>query len=74
MAKIRELEEARKMTTLILCRFCLVRKNLNSGAQALTVASGDDTEVGLILAISSIFSCLRNISDLNICPAHRYSL
>ena len=30
--------------------------------------------VGLILARSSIFSCLRNISDLNICPAHRYSL
>ena len=40
----------------------------------LTAASGVDTEVDLILARSSIFSCPPNISDLNICPAHRYSL
>ena len=40
----------------------------------LTAASGVDTEFDLILARSSIFSCPPNISDLNICPAHRYSL
>ena len=39
-----------------------------------TAASGVDTEVDLILARSSIFSCPPNISDLNICPAHHYSL
>ena len=40
----------------------------------LTAASGVDTEVDLILARSSIFSCPPIISDLNKCPAHRYSL
>jgi len=33
-----------------------------------------DTEVDLILARSSIFSFPSNISDMDICPAHRSSL
>ena len=40
----------------------------------LTAASGVETEVDLILARSSIFSFPPNISEINICPAHRYSL
>ena len=36
--------------------------------------SGVDTEVELILARSSIFSFPSNISDMDICPAHRSTL
>ena len=40
----------------------------------LMTGSGVDTEVELILARSSIFSFPSNISDMDICPAHRSSL
>ena len=49
--------------------------NLGGGVEIRwDTGSGVDTEVELILAGSSIFSFPSNISDMDICPAHRSSV
>ena len=56
---------------LLTCNKDISRHKSSLG---LMTGSGIDTEVELILARSSIFSFLSNISDMDICPAHRSSL
>lgn len=59
------------LVPLLTCNKDISRHKSSLG---LMTGSGVDTEVELILARSSIFSFPSNISDMDICPAHRSSL
>ena len=59
------------LVPLLTCNKDISRHKSSLG---LMTGSGVDTEVELTLARSSIFSFPSNISDMDICPAHRSSL
>ena len=59
------------LVPLLTCNKDISRHKSSLG---LMTGSGVDTEVELILERSSIFSFPSNISDMDICPAHRSSL
>ena len=59
------------LVPLLTCNKDISRHKSSLG---LMTGSGVDTEVELILARSSIFSFPSNISDMDICPAHRSTL
>ena len=59
------------LVPLLTCNKDISRHKSSLG---LLTGSGVDTELELILARSSIFSFPSNISDMDICPAHRSSV
>ena len=63
--------EDQDLVPLQTCNKDISRQKSSLG---LMTGSSVDTEVELIVAKSSIFSFPSNISDMDICPAHRSSL
>ena len=59
------------LVPLLTCNKDISRHKSSLG---LLTGSGVDTDLELILARSSIFSFPSNISDMDICPAHRSSV
>ena len=63
-----------KVQDLVPFLACNKDTSRHKSSLGLMTGSGVDAEVEPILARSSIFSFPSNISDMDICPAHRSSL